>query len=109
MTKLTFTELRDQMIQFNKENKFTCKGTLKKLKAVIVFTEDSFDKFYPLESRSYLVTNDNKGFFSNMFSNSIFGNALDGTDNGVRLDWYIWDSENPWKVDYCYILEESEV
>ena len=40
---------------------------------------------------------------------SIYGSALDGTDNGVRLEQYMWaekGGENGWKVDYCYMLEE---
>ena len=58
------------------------------LTAHIVFTEDSFDKPYPLLSRTYRVSSDNKGFRPHMFSNSIFAYCLDVTsDQGVRLDW----------------------
>ena len=38
----------------------------------IIFTEDSFTKEYPLLSRAYRVSSDNKAFWSHMFSKSIF-------------------------------------
>ena len=79
------------------------------LTAHIVFTEDSFDKPYPLLSRTYRVSSDNKGFRPHMFSNSIFAYCLDVTsDQGVRLDWLMAEEGNPggWKVEDCYILEE---
>ncbi len=79
------------------------------LTAHIIFTEDSFDKPYPLSSRTYLVSSDNKGFYPHMFSNSIFAYCLDVTsDQGVRLDWYMEEEGNigGWKVEECYILEQ---
>ena len=84
------------MWKFNEENNVVSKGSGAELKGVIVFTEDSFSKIYPLESRSYEVTNHNKAWLPNMCSNSIFGNSLDGTDNGVRLDWYM-HGDGAWK------------
>ncbi len=79
------------------------------LTAHIIFTEDSFDKPYPLLSRTYCVSSDNKSFYPHMFSRSIFACCLDVTsDQGVRLDWYMEDEGNPggWKVEDCYILEQ---
>ncbi|MBD5160804.1 MAG: hypothetical protein HDT14_02040 [Oscillibacter sp.] len=79
------------------------------LTAHIIFTEDSFDRPYPLLSRTYLVSSDNKGFYPHMFSNSIFAYCLDVTsDQGVRLDWLMAEEGNPggWKVEDCYILEK---
>ena len=79
------------------------------LTAHIIFTEDSFAKQYPLLSRTYLVSSDNKGFWPRMFSRSIFAYCLDVTsDQGVRLDWYMEEEGNPggWKVEDCYILEQ---
>ena len=74
--------------------------------AHIIFTEDSFDKPYPLSSRTYRVSSDNKGFYPHMFSRSIFACCLDVT--GVRLVWYMQDEGNKggWKVADCYILEQ---
>ena len=80
------------------------------LTAHIIFTEDSFDKKYSLMSRTYRITSDNKGFWS-QFSNSIFAYCLDVTsDQGVRLDWYMEDEGNKggWKVQDCYILEQMQ-
>lgn len=78
------------------------------LTAHVIFTEDSFAKIYPLLSRTYLVSSDNKGFWPSMFSNSIFAYCLDkNSDQGVRLDWHMTDEGNAdgWKVQDCYILE----
>ena len=79
------------------------------LTAHIIFTEDSFDKPYPLLSRTYRFNSDNKGVRPRMFSNSIFAYCLDKTsDQGVRLDWYMEEEGNVggWKVEDCYILEQ---
>ena len=104
MKKITYQELYSKMVQFNKENNVTCKGNGdKELRAVIVFTEDSFENEYTLDERSYEVTNHNKRFIVDNLGNSLFGNCLDGVDLGVRLDWYMADS---WEVDYCYIVEQ---
>ena len=80
------------------------------LTAHIIFTEDTFDEKYSLMSRTYRITSDNKGFWS-QFSNSIFAYCLDVTsDQGVRLDWYMADEGNKggWKVQDCYILEQMQ-
>lgn len=78
------------------------------LTAMLVFTEDSFDKQYSRLSRSYMVSSDNKAFLPNMAGYSIFADCLDGTDRGVRLEWYMAEEGNPggWKVEDCYILEQ---
>ena len=77
------------------------------LTAHIIFTEDSFAKEYPLLSRTYSISSDNKAFWPNMGGYSIFGNCLDETDQGVRLDYYMAEERdiNGWKVEDCYILE----
>lgn len=79
------------------------------LTAHIIFTEDSFATRYPLLSRTYSVSSDNKAFWPNMGGYSIFAYCLDKTsDQGVRLDWYMAEEGNPggWKVEDCYILEQ---
>ena len=86
------------------------KGTFPRddLTAHVIFTEDSFAKQYPLLSRTYCFSSDNKAFWPNMGGYSIFAYCLDVTsDQGVRLDWYMADEGNPggWKVEDCYILE----
>lgn len=76
--------------------------------AVVVFTEDSFNEQYTEIQRSYAIKSDEKWFDSRMNGNSLFGNCLDGTDQGVRLDIYMrmLPSEGKrWSVDYCYITK----
>ena len=77
------------------------------LTAHIIFTEDSFTRDYPLLSRTYCVSSDNKAFWPNMGGYSIFAHCLDGTDQGVRLDWCMEEEGNVggWKVEDCYVLE----
>lgn len=70
--------------------------------AVIVIDNVSFDKEYPLESRSYVVSRNANYFRSGLISKSLIGSSLDGTDMYVRLDWYLFVE---WKVEYCYILK----
>ena len=75
--------------------------------ADITFTKDSFTKPYSLASRTYRVTSDNKAYRPNMIGYSIFGSALDGTDQGVRLDQYIKDetgNQLDWTVEDCKII-----
>ena len=85
-----------------------CTSPREDLTAHIIFTEDSFDRPYPLLSRTYSVSSDNKAFWSRMGGRSIFAYCLDRTsDQGVRLDWYMEEEGNTggWKVQDCYILE----
>ena len=80
------------------------------LTGFIVFTEDSFDKSYSLESRTYRVSSDNKAYRPNMGGYSIFGWAIDGSDPGVRLESYMAAEKggsNGWKVDYCYVEDDQ--
>lgn len=79
-------------------------------KAVVVFKQESFDKEYSLESRSYAISSGENYFQSDKISNSLYGDCLDGSENGVRLDLYIHSvpEDNigkPWIVDYCYIVD----
>ena len=111
MKKITYSELVSNFIKFNKDNNITSKGNEKKIKGVIVFTEDSWDKLYTLEERSYEVTSDNKAFILGMLGYSIYGNSLDGGDLGVRLEQYMAAEKggpDGWKVDYCYMLDNNE-
>lgn len=95
MNKMTLKELKDVMVKQNEQDdSVTVRG-------VIVFTEDSFGTKYTEEkSRSYMVTNHNKYFMRGMLGNSLYGDCLDGSDYGTRLDWYIPE----WKVEYCYLM-----
>lgn len=80
------------------------------LTGYIVFSEDSFTKPYSLESRTYVVSSDNKAFQPNMGGYSIYASALDGTDMGVRLEQYMAEErggKDGWKVERCYMKEQS--
>lgn len=98
-THLTWKELNDIIDQHNKENGIKQQYSDKNpLNCVVVFTQDSFDKEYPVESRSYEFTSDNKYFLPEMGGKSIFAHCLDDSED-IRLDWYL----NDWNIEYCYI------
>ena len=77
------------------------------LSGCIVFTEDSFDKPYPLDARSYAVSSANKAFQPNMGGYSIYAHSLDGGDPCIRLERYMaaeHGGKDGWKVEYCYLM-----
>ena len=99
---MTYPELKTTFCKLNE----TSHG--KDLTAHIVFTEDSFDRPYPLIGRTYRISSDNKAFRPDMGGYSIFAWCLDpSSDQGVRLDRYMADEGAPdgWKVQECYVLE----
>ena len=104
MKKITWSEFEKAMWKFNEAHGYTTNGNKERLRGIVVFTEDSFSKPYTVKERSYEVDSDQKAFLPNQIGYSIFGDCLDGRDLGVRLDWYMKD-KNPWKVEYCYLLE----
>lgn len=76
----------------------------------IVFTEDSFDKPYTEEQRTYVISSNNKAFIEGMGGYSIYGSSLDGTDKCVRLEAYMADEhggKDGWKIEKCYVKDES--
>lgn len=97
--RITFNELCNIIYEHNKEY------GKEPLEAVIVFKQESFDKPYSELSRSYAVCSETKYFQPRMGGNSLYGNCLDGSDNGVRLDWYMF-GDKPWLVDYCYLTND---
>lgn len=98
---MTYSEVKEIFQEWNRNHPG------EELTAHIVFTVDSFMKEYPLLSRTYVVSSNNKAFRPNMGGYSIFGDSLDGTDCGVRLEQYMVAEGNiwGWKVEDCYILE----
>lgn len=96
MEKITWKELTDYL--YNNHNG---KGV------VVIKNNPTWKKEYPEKERSYLVHGDNNYFNPEKISTSIWADALEGTDKGVRLDWYIFDTnkEERWQIDYCYIVE----
>ena len=99
---MLYRELRDRFIKFNREH-----PNANPLKGFIVFSAENWPKTYSEKSRTYEVHSDNKAFRPNASSCSLFGSSLDGTDQGVRLDWYMADFGIPggWAVERCIIEE----
>lgn len=82
------------------------------LEGYIVFTEDSFTEKYPLESRTYVVSSDNKAYRPNMGGYSIYATSLDGTDKNVRLEAYMAaekGGKDGWKIERCYMKEREMI
>ena len=109
MERITYEELKKKF----RNHEATPPYPKEPLTGFIVFTEDSFAKFYfakfySLESRTYKVRSDNKAFQPNKRGYSIFVGNLDGTDPGVCLEQYMAEErggKDGWKVDYCYLEE----
>lgn len=102
MEKITYAELAKKFRDHERDNPKS------HLTAHIVFTEDSFDRVFSLESRTYIVSSDNKAYRPNMGGYSIFGSSVDGTDIGVRLEAYMAaerGGKDGWRVDYCYLVD----
>ena len=106
MEKLTYNELKERLTKCYENGEYDKKG-------VIVFTEDSFNRQFSLESRSYRVPAFNKVFSPHACGYSLYGSCLDGTDPGVRLEQYIdceYGKDNKqgadgtgWHIEYCYM------
>lgn len=75
------------------------------LKAVVVFTEDSFSEKYPEESRSYEFDCYQKAFLPGVISSAVNATSLDGKDKCVRIDIFM---DSGWKIEKCYISEYKE-
>lgn len=89
--------------------KHECKHSRTHLTAFLTFSSfgPGNKKEYPWESRTYLVSSDNKVFQPNKGGYSIYGSCLDGTDQCVRLEQYIreeYGGEDGWVVADCGIV-----
>ncbi len=91
--RITFRQLCENMKDHNRR----FDGEKSTLSGIIVYSQDNFTVPYTEEQRSYRVWNSNRMFQSGKISNSLFGDCIDGSDPGVRLDSYDWD------IDYCYM------
>lgn len=90
MKQVTYSQLQEEFR--DTENKYV----------LITYKQENFEKEYSEQSRTYLVGSYNKKFQSGKISSSMFGDCIDGTDIGVRLDLYNW------KVEKYVILETEE-
>lgn len=105
--RMSWSDAVKYLTEFNKKHDIHVKGSKPATCVMVaVISEDSFDKEYSLESRSYAFTNHDKFFIPSNMGTSIFASSLAGDDIGIRLDQYICYSN--WKVEYCYIKEERE-
>ncbi len=80
------------------------------LTGYIVFSPASFAREYPLESRTYAVSSDNKAFQPNMGGYSIYASSLDGSDPLVRLERYMAaerGGKDGWQVERCYMMADE--
>ena len=110
MQRLDWYEAKEYLKEFNRQHGYECGNSNCKETAhiVVVFTQDSFTKEYSEESRSYIVSSDNKAFLDGMSGYSIYASSLDGTDPCVRLEGYMAAEhcgKDGWKVEYCYIKD----
>lgn len=99
---MTYQEMKEHFREAEKESG-------KHLTGYIVFSQASFEKPYPLAARTYVVSSDNKAFRPNMGGYSIYASALDGSDNGVRLEQYMASEHggsDGWQIERCYMLEQ---
>ena len=80
------------------------------LTGYIVFSPASFETQYPEESRTYVVSSDNKAFQSNMGGYSIYASALDGSDPLVRIEQYMsaeHGGKDGWQIERCYMWPDE--
>lgn len=90
MKQVTYSQMQEEL--YDQENKYV----------LITYKQENWDKEYSEQSRTYMVGSYNKCFKSGMLGNSMYGSCIDGTDVGVRLDWYNW------KVEKIMLLETQE-
>ena len=83
--------------RFNPETLFDemnkCHETGNHKTAVIVFKQSNFTQEYSELSRSYRSHSDQWGWDYTKLGRRRSGDCLDGTDKGVRLDYYDWEVE----------------
>ena len=89
MKKMSFAEMEKLMQEYNR------KGMDKV--AYIVFSQKNFLTPYSEQARTYVVHSTEKFFNSDMNGMSLYGDALDGSDDSVDLNQYNWE------VEFCYM------
>ena len=100
---MEYKQLKDFLFQHE------CKHPDTHLTAYITFASFGPDDKteYSWNSRTYLVSSDNKAFQPNKGGYSIFGSCLDGSDQGVRLERYMSEEhggKDGWVVEDCGIV-----
>lgn len=97
-------------MKYQELKKFLCKAAKEKrvVDAFVTFTPDSFEKAYTQLERTYLFASNEKAFSADACGYSIFGNCMDGSDMGIRLERYMADEKggkNGWKIENCGIIK----
>lgn len=66
------------------------------IKCHVTFAQSDFKEPLTKKQRTYIITNRSGKRFFDMpsGSRSVFMNSLDGTDKGVRYDYYNWNVES---------------
>ena len=102
MIELNMEELKQLFIEYNdKIDKNKESGHELSVSAYIVYKSGNWEKPYSISSRTYKISSNAKMFHTWMGGYSLFGSALDGNDNGVRLE------NIGWNIDYCYLDDED--
>lgn len=102
MEKMTWPELKEYILAYNKKNDNHYNSIKKKISAAIVFDNESWEEDYDLEARTYRISNDDKYWYPECGGSSLF--AYCSAESGlVRLDYYLPE----WIVEYCYIIKEE--
>lgn len=81
--------LRGYLFNYNQE-----RGEKKVLVIDITYSDENFNEHYSLDSRTYRTFSDEKFFKTGVCGSSLYGSALDGSDDYVRLDLLDWEVEN---------------
>ncbi len=97
--ELSYREMSDMFTHINKIGAEHICG-------YIVFSEDSFNKPYSEQSRTYVISSDNKAFKPNMGGYSIYGSCLDRSDQNIRLEGYM-RGEKAWHIERCYMNKDD--
>lgn len=91
----------DDIVSLFREYNRIVSANAKPLTAYIVYDASNWDKPYPETSRTYAVNSWSNLFFDGKISTSLFGDCLDMSERGVRLDWY------KWKREKCYLCTDG--
>lgn len=106
-----YIEGKQKLIDFNSKIYKECYSRKIRIRAVVVFTEDSFKEKLPIEKRSYIFSNDNKAFCPWMGGYSLFASSLDGSDFCVRIENYMsverGDKEKGWRIEDFYFVDKA--
>ncbi len=103
--EMTYRELVSTFREYERQGNDT------HLTGYVVISEDSFNEPYPVESRTYEISSNNKAFQPNMGGYSIYASSIDGSDPMVRLERYLAEEKggsSGWKIDRCYVKEPSK-